>query len=91
MFQAKASPFVVVPAMHQGVHCRFGMSGIFAECHYDTGRNFVAVLRGRRRYILSPPGECDRLAMLATGPSARHSGVDWTSKAGIAAVRGVSC
>ena len=59
MLAPRKSEFIVVPERQAGTHCRFGESGIFAECHYDTGRNFVAVLRGRRRYILSPPAECE--------------------------------
>ncbi len=42
----------------QGIHCRFGMSGIIAEGHFDSGRNFVALVQGRRRYILSSPDQC---------------------------------
>jgi hypothetical protein len=32
--------------------------------HWDSGRNFVHLLRGRRRYILNPTSEC-RCARLA--------------------------
>lgn len=83
----RESFFMVDPSMQRGIHCRFGMTGILAESHYDTGRNAIAVLRGRRRYVISPPSECGRLAMLADGPFARHSGADWTSAAGIEEVR----
>jgi hypothetical protein len=86
MLTPKASHFMVDPAQQRGIHCRFGMPGIIAESHYDVGRNFLAVLRGVRRYILSPPSECDRLAMLPSGPFARHSGADWTAREGIEAV-----
>jgi hypothetical protein len=32
-----------------GVNCRFGMKGIAAAAHYDGRRNFIAMLRGRKR------------------------------------------
>lgn len=65
----------------QGILCRFGMAGIIAESHYDAGRNFIAMINGTKRYILSPPSECDRLFLLKEGPSARHSSVDWSDPA----------
>ena len=74
---------MVDPSEQRGIHCRFGMTGILAESHYDVGRNSIAMLRGRKRYVLSPPSECDRLAMLVDGPFARHSGADWTTAEGI--------
>lgn len=33
-----------------GINCRFGMKGVAAAAHYDGRRNFVAMLRGRKRY-----------------------------------------
>jgi len=77
---------MVEPSQQRGIHCRFGMPGIIAESHYDAGRNFVFMTRGRKRYILSAPDQCDNLAMLRKGPSARHSWVDWTDPAAIAAL-----
>jgi ribosomal protein L16 Arg81 hydroxylase len=59
------------------------MPGIIAESHYDGGRNFIFMARGRKRYILSRPEECDKLEMLMNGPSARHSKVDWTNVEGM--------
>jgi hypothetical protein len=32
-----------------GINCRFGMRGVIAEAHYDGRRNFVAMIRGRKR------------------------------------------
>jgi len=55
-----------------------------------AGRNYISMVRGRKRYILSRPAECPRLAMLKTGPSARHSGVDWSSPEGVAALAGAT-
>ena len=42
----------------QGIHCRFGMTSIIAESHFDGGRNFIAMVRGKKRYIINPPSEC---------------------------------
>ena len=64
--------------VHRGVHCRFAMPGTVAQAHFDAGRNFVALLRGHRRYILFPPSECSKLYLRnGTHPSARHSRVDF--------------
>jgi hypothetical protein len=35
------------------------MASIIAESHFDGGRNFVAMVQGRKRYILNPPSECE--------------------------------
>jgi hypothetical protein len=74
-----ARPFFIVdPGQQRGIHCRFGQPGIIAEAHYDAGRNFIAMQRGRKRYVLSPPSECASLGLMKTGPSARHSELDWS-------------
>ena len=71
---------MVNPAENKGINCRFGMKGVAATAHYDGGRNFIAMLRGRKRYILSPPSECKAMHLLPRGdPSARHSVIDWTN------------
>lgn len=67
------------PGDYRGIHCRFGAAGIIAESHYDGHRNFIAMLRGHKRYILNPPDQCGNLGLLKSGPSARHSYVDWSS------------
>jgi hypothetical protein len=36
-----------------GINCRFGMKGVAAAAHFDGRRNFVAMLRGRKRYVVS--------------------------------------
>lgn len=53
---------------------------VIAEAHYDAGRNMVAMLKGAKRYILAPPKECERLAIIKDRghPSYRHSEVDWS-------------
>lgn len=67
------------PKEQMGIHCRFGMKGVIAENHFDAGRNSIALLGGRRRYILSHPKQCPNLAMFPVGhESARHSQVDYT-------------
>jgi hypothetical protein len=71
--------YIVDPNGQRGIHCRFGMKGIIIENHYDASRNFIVVLKGQRRYILSHPSQCKYLDLYPPGhPSARHSSVDWT-------------
>lgn len=55
------------------------MRGVIAESHYDSGRNMVAVLKGSRRYILTPPESCSNLGIISdtNHPSFRHSIIDW--------------
>eukprot|EP00937_MAST-01D_sp_MAST-1D-sp2_P005724 g5724.t1 len=74
--------FVLEPASNKGVNCRFGMKGTWSTAHYDGKRNFVAMVRGAKRYILLSPSECGALSLLPRGhPSARHSSIDWRSAA----------
>ena len=79
-FFDKSNDFFVVDASKQkGINCRFGMKGVVAEAHYDGGRNMVAMIQGRKRYILLPPSTCSVLSLLPLGhPSARHSTIDWS-------------
>jgi hypothetical protein len=76
----KKNFFIVNPKLNKGIQCRFGMRGIIAEAHYDGGRNNVVMLKGTKRYILTPPTECDHLDLIndRTHPSYRHSLVDWS-------------
>ena len=79
-FQPKEGLYMVEPKQQKGIHCRFGMKGVIAENHFDGSRNAIVVLGGERRYILSHPDQCDKLALLPNGhPSARHSAVDWSN------------
>jgi hypothetical protein len=80
-FQPKPDQLYMVDYEAQmGIHCRFGMKGVIAENHFDGSRNSIAVFGGSRRYILSHPDECDKLALYPRGhPSARHSAVDWSN------------
>ncbi|CAM9383704.1 unnamed protein product [Ectocarpus sp. 13 AM-2016] len=56
----------------KGIHCRLGMDGVMSEGHYDGSRNMVALLAGKRRWILSNPENCAHMHMFRKGhPSAR--------------------
>jgi Cupin-like domain len=72
--------FVTNVEANKGIQCRFGMRGIIAEAHYDSGRNMVAMIKGAKRYILNPPYECDSLDLIKQQkhPSYRHSMIDWS-------------
>ena len=50
-FARQKSFFVVDPSGFRGINCRFGMKGVQAIAHFDSGRNFVAMIRGRKRLI----------------------------------------
>ena len=65
---------------NKGIQCRFGMRGIIAEAHYDSGRNMVAMIKGAKRYILNPPRACKQLGIISDvkHPSYRHSVIDWS-------------
>ena len=67
------------PKSFRGINCRFGARGIIAEAHWDGGRNFVAMLRGAKRYILVPPKHIlDTYLIHRPHPQARHSEADWS-------------
>ena len=65
---------------NKGIQCRFGMRGVIAETHYDSGRNMIAMLKGSKRYILTPPHTCPRIGIISDvkHPSYRHSVIDWS-------------
>ena len=71
----EANFFQFSPDEQKGIQCRFGERGVTAATHYDTGRNMVAMVKGAKRYILSPPRECPKLGIVtAKGNSVyRHS------------------
>lgn len=72
--------FMVDPAQERGINCRFGMKGIIAEAHFDPSRNFVVLLGGQRRYILSHPSQCKNMELWGLRhPSGRHSKVNWSN------------
>ena len=76
----KENFFITNVKANKGIQCRFGMRGIIAEAHYDSGRNMVAMLKGRKRYILTPPETCKQLGIISDPrhPSYRHSVIDWS-------------
>lgn len=83
LFQATQNNFFVFDyKKNKGIQCRFGMRGVIAEAHYDSGRNMVAMLRGAKRYIIAPPQACPNLAIISDGkhPSYRHSVIDWSDE-----------
>lgn len=75
----QANFFLVEPTKGHGINCRFGMKGAIAEAHFDPTRNFILVLGGQRRYILTHPDQCENLELYPLKhPSGRHSRVDWS-------------
>lgn len=72
--------FITNPAANKGIQCRFAMRGIISECHYDSGKNMIAMMRGAKRYILTPPHTCKYLGIISDKkhPSFRHSVLDWS-------------
>mmetsp|Transcript_25690 Transcript_25690/g.42865 ORF Transcript_25690/g.42865 Transcript_25690/m.42865 type:complete len:384 (+) Transcript_25690:109-1260(+) len=72
--------FITDVKQNKGIQCRFGMRGVIAESHYDSGRNMVAMLKGEKRYILTPPWSCKQIGIIndKKHPSYRHSVIDWS-------------
>ena len=78
--------FIKDSETYHGINCRFGMRGVTSSAHFDSKDNFVAMVRGRKRYIVLPPSECDKLDLLPKDhPSGRHSKVDWSDPTIVAA------
>jgi hypothetical protein len=78
IFEKKKGFFILDPDTNRGAHCRLGTKGVIAAAHYDGKRNFVAMLVGKKRYVLLPPTQCPKLGLHdRKHPSARHSGIDW--------------
>eukprot|EP00047_Mylnosiga_fluctuans_P005861 m.243163 g.243163 ORF g.243163 m.243163 type:complete len:738 (-) comp14187_c0_seq1:217-2430(-) len=79
IFTPKHNFFVVDPRHNRGINCRFGARGTIAQAHWDGGRNFVACLKGKRRYIILPPSACDQVYLYPRDhPEGRHSEKDWS-------------
>jgi hypothetical protein len=72
--------FITKVKDNKGIQCRFGMRGVIAATHYDSGRNMIAMIHGKKRYILTPPESCKHLGIISNPkhPSYRHSIVDWS-------------
>eukprot|EP00049_Salpingoeca_infusionum_P010711 m.185087 g.185087 ORF g.185087 m.185087 type:complete len:744 (+) comp14725_c2_seq11:101-2332(+) len=79
-FKPERSFFIVEPHQNRGINCRFGARGIIASAHYDGGRNFIAMIRGAKRYVILPPEECVNTYMYPRNhPESRHSKAEWSS------------
>eukprot|EP00039_Didymoeca_costata_P016186 m.286608 g.286608 ORF g.286608 m.286608 type:complete len:716 (-) comp16352_c1_seq28:177-2324(-) len=79
IFKPVKSFWMVDPSKNRGINCRWGARGIIAEAHYDGGRNYIAMLKGAKRYIILPPKDCPNLYLYPRGhPQGRHSMVDWS-------------
>jgi len=67
--------FSFKPEEEKGIQCRFGERGVVAATHYDGGRNMIAMITGAKRYILSPPNQCQKLGIVSNHKHAafRHS------------------
>jgi hypothetical protein len=76
---AWATPFVgdVRVASSTPVECRFGLAGTKIEAHFDTYDNFVALVVGRRRFVLAPPAACPFLNVSRSPSRFRHSLADF--------------
>lgn len=75
-FSSTSDNFILFHHEHQkGIQCRFGERGITAANHYDSGRNMIAMIKGAKRYILSPPRACKKLGIVSSKGHAsfRHS------------------
>lgn len=72
--------YLVTKSRQRGIQCRMGMEGLVAVDHCDADRNFIAVLGGERRYLLSHPKNCLPMSLYPMGhPFERHSQVDWSA------------
>ncbi len=81
-FQPSDTPtlFMVDSRQQRGINCRLGMKGSIAEAHFDPTRNWIVLLKGRRRYILAHPSQCPHMELYPQGhPSGRHSAVNWSN------------
>lgn len=78
-FQPHKNFFIIDQKGNRGINCRFGAKSIIAEAHYDGGRNFIAMIRGAKRYVLLPPSECDNIYLYPKAhPEGRHAEADWS-------------
>jgi hypothetical protein len=63
------------PQEQKGIQCRFGERGVTAATHFDAGKNMVGMITGAKRYVLSPPNQCQHLGIVTRRGNAifRHS------------------
>lgn len=81
LFSTRSNNFFITNVdANKGIQCRFSMRGIIAESHYDSGKNMILMIKGAKRYILTPPHTCKKLALITdvNHPSFRHSVIDWS-------------
>lgn len=73
--------FIPYIRANRGVECRFSMTGIISETHFDAGRNMIAMVKGSKRYVLIPPNACSSLNIQTDihHPSYRQSMIDFTN------------
>lgn len=73
--------YIVEPEQQKGrIQCKFGMAGITSQAHFDSPRNFLVLLGGKKRYVLLHPRNYANLYMFpGNHPSARHSAVNWSA------------
>ncbi|CCI41613.1 unnamed protein product [Albugo candida] len=69
--------FFVPDRGNANLTCRFGMQGNIVQGHVDSGMNMIAMVRGRKRYVLAPPSVCSCLGLATSGGHARHTLIDW--------------
>jgi Cupin-like domain len=62
----------------RGIHVRIGHRGVVAESHWDGHLNYVFIMRGAKRYILSPPESCRYMEVMDEGASRRHAAMDFS-------------
>mmetsp|Transcript_36466 Transcript_36466/g.88324 ORF Transcript_36466/g.88324 Transcript_36466/m.88324 type:complete len:267 (+) Transcript_36466:3694-4494(+) len=84
LFLSDPKSFYIIEADQQKgrIQCKFGMAGTTSQAHFDTPRNFLVLLGGKRRYILGRPdsGNYARFYIHSGAhPSARHSAVNWSA------------
>lgn len=64
----------------RGIQCRFGTPGMRAANHFDNENNYIAMLSGKRRYLLGHPRNCPSMYLYPPKhPLERHTRLDWTS------------
>ncbi|RYH22134.1 hypothetical protein EON65_19665 [archaeon] len=50
LFDPVDSLFMNSQEPYRGIKCRLGMKGVIATAHFDSKKNFVAMVRGQKRY-----------------------------------------
>ena len=52
---------------------------VYTALHFDSGRNTIVLMRGRRRYLLADPTQCQNFNLYQQDhPSSRHTSLPWT-------------